>query len=88
MTTTITEDDAEAMATAPPASRSRTIDPRGTIDWSGLYWTSRDGGGDTRQISPYGITNHANQPARRAGAEALARYVLAVVLTRRISPVG
>ena len=60
MTTTITEDDAEAMATAAPASRAHTIDPRGTIDWSGLYWTSRDGGRGARQISPYGLTNPTN----------------------------
>ena len=60
MTTTITEDDAEAMATASPATRSRATDPRGTIDWSGLYWTSRDVAHDARQATPYGPTIPAN----------------------------
>ena len=60
MTATISQDDAEAMATAPPAHRSRGIDPRGDVDWSGLYWISRDASATTQALDPHGLSLHAN----------------------------
>ena len=57
---TIEQDDAEGIAPAPRSNRSRNFDPRGDIDWSGLYWNSRDASRDTGPLDRYGLPVRAN----------------------------
>ena len=56
---TIEQDDAEGIASAPLSDHSRNFDPRGNIDWSGLYWNSRDASHDTRPLDGYGLSVRA-----------------------------
>ena len=57
---TIEQDDAEAIASAPLSDHSRNFDPRGNIDWSGLYWNSSNASRDTRPLDGYGLSVRAN----------------------------
>ena len=60
MRITIEQDDAETIASAPRSNRSRNFDPRGDIDWSGLYWNSSDTSRDIRPLDRYGLPVRAN----------------------------